>query len=141
VSPQGHSGSVTRPHRVMKGAGGRRVLHTGEASRGRTRLSSHMAVATKEQPVSVRETKMSFWDGMEHTFMMPSITAKGTGIHCDHRSLVMADSCSIAWARVSTAAISGLSPSGAGDSNDTLHLPMRHSSGGVGWLRAGRRRV
>ncbi|KAM6225514.1 coiled-coil domain-containing protein 81-like isoform 1-T1 [Spheniscus humboldti] len=39
-------------------------------------MSSHRAVATKEQPSSMRRTKMDFWDGMEHAFMMPSITAK-----------------------------------------------------------------
>ncbi|KAK4806392.1 hypothetical protein QYF61_016242 [Mycteria americana] len=60
-------------------------------------MSSHMAVATKEQPASMRRTKMDFWNGMEHTFMMPSITSKGTGIHRHHRSVVMANSCSVAW--------------------------------------------
>lgn len=44
-------------------------------------MSSHMAVTMKERPASMRRTKMHFWDGMGHTFMMPSITAKGTGIH------------------------------------------------------------
>ncbi|KAK4806391.1 hypothetical protein QYF61_016241 [Mycteria americana] len=39
-------------------------------------MSSHMAVATKEQPASMRRTKMDFWNGMEHGFMMPSITSK-----------------------------------------------------------------
>ncbi|XP_029862044.1 coiled-coil domain-containing protein 81-like [Aquila chrysaetos chrysaetos] len=39
-------------------------------------MSSYMAVAPKEQPTSVRRTKMDFWDGMEHAFMMPSATAK-----------------------------------------------------------------
>ncbi|KAM6225505.1 uncharacterized protein M6G45_017881 [Spheniscus humboldti] len=39
-------------------------------------MSSHMAVATEEQPSGVRQTKVDFWDGMEHAFMMPSITAK-----------------------------------------------------------------
>ncbi|XP_076219722.1 uncharacterized protein LOC143173383 [Aptenodytes patagonicus] len=35
-----------------------------------------MAVAAEEQPLSVRRIKMDFWDGMEHAFMMPSITTK-----------------------------------------------------------------
>ncbi|KAK4805306.1 hypothetical protein QYF61_019250 [Mycteria americana] len=39
-------------------------------------MSSNMAVATKERLASVRGTQMDFWDGMEHTFMMPSITAE-----------------------------------------------------------------
>ncbi|XP_075597508.1 uncharacterized protein LOC142599664 isoform X1 [Balearica regulorum gibbericeps] len=39
-------------------------------------MSSHMAVATKERPASMRRIKMDFWDGMEHTFMMSSISAK-----------------------------------------------------------------
>ena len=104
-------------------------------------MSSCMAVATKEQLASMRQTKMDFWDGMEHTFMMPSITAKGTGSHSHHRSVVRTNSRSIVWVRLSTAAISGLYPCGAGDSSDTLHLPMRHSSGGVGGLRAGRHRA
>ncbi|XP_054070650.1 coiled-coil domain-containing protein 81-like [Rissa tridactyla] len=39
-------------------------------------MSSQMAAATKERPASVRRRKMDFWDGMEHTFLMPSITAK-----------------------------------------------------------------
>ncbi|XP_075346031.1 uncharacterized protein LOC142403702 [Mycteria americana] len=39
-------------------------------------MSSHMAVATKKQPACMRRTKMDFWNGMEHTFMMPSITSK-----------------------------------------------------------------
>ena len=82
-------------------------------------MSSCMAVATKEQLASVRQTKMDFWDGMEHTFMMPSSTAKGTGIHSHHRSIVMTDTGSVAWARLSTAAVSGVSPSGQEESNDT----------------------
>ena len=48
-------------------------------------MSSNMAVATKERPTSMRWTQMDFWDGMEHAFMMPSITAEGTGVH-SHRS-------------------------------------------------------
>ena len=103
-------------------------------------MSSHVAVATKEQPASTRQTKMDFWDGMELTFMMPSITAKGKGIHSHHRSTVMTDSGSAAWARLSAAAVSGLSPSGAGDCNDTLHLPVHHSSGGGSWRAESRRR-
>lgn len=103
-------------------------------------MSSHMAVTMKERPASMRRTKMHFWDGMGHTFMMPSITAKGTGIHSHPGSIVVTDSCS-AWARLSTAAISRVSPSGAEDSNDTLHLPTRRSSGGVGRLGAGRHRA
>ncbi|XP_072704725.1 coiled-coil domain-containing protein 81-like [Ciconia boyciana] len=39
-------------------------------------MSSNMAVATKERPTSMRWTQMDFWDGMEHAFMMPSITAE-----------------------------------------------------------------
>ncbi|GAB0207283.1 coiled-coil domain-containing protein 81-like [Grus japonensis] len=35
-----------------------------------------MAVATKERPAHMRQIKMDFWDGMEHTFMMSSISAK-----------------------------------------------------------------
>lgn len=103
-------------------------------------MSSHVAVTTTERPASMRRTKMRFWDGMGHTFMMPSITAKGTGIHSHPGSIAVTDSCS-AWARLSTAAISRVSPSGAEDSNDTLHLPTRRSSGGVGRLGAGRRRA
>ena len=103
-------------------------------------MSSHVAIITKERPAGVRQTKMDFWDGMQHTFMMPSITAKGTGIHSHHRSIVMTDTCSVAWARLSTAAVSGVSPSGQEESNDTLHLPMHHSSGDAGGLRASRHR-
>ncbi|KAM6032697.1 uncharacterized protein LJ206_002209 isoform 2-T2 [Theristicus caerulescens] len=36
----------------------------------------HMAFTAKEQRASVRRSKMHLWDGMEHTFMMPSITAE-----------------------------------------------------------------
>ena len=100
-------------------------------------MSSHVAIITKERPAGVRQTKMDFWDGMQHTFMMPSITAKGTGIHSHRRNLVMTDSRSVAWARLSTAAISGVSPFGAGDGDDSLHLPPHHGSGVVGGLRAG----
>ena len=82
-------------------------------------MSSYRAVTAKEQPASMRRTKMDFWDGMEHTFMMPSSTAKGTGIHSHHRSIVMTDTGSVAWARLSTAAVSGVSPSGQEESNDT----------------------
>ncbi|KAM7074313.1 uncharacterized protein J5F26_017452 [Ciconia maguari] len=39
-------------------------------------MSSNMAVATKERPTSMRWTQMDFWDGMEHAFVMPSITAE-----------------------------------------------------------------
>lgn len=58
-------------------------------------MSSYMAVTPKEQPTSVRRTKMDFWDGMEHAFMMPSATAKGTGSHSHRRSIVRTNSCSI----------------------------------------------
>ena len=104
-------------------------------------MSSHVAIITKERHAGVRRTQMDFWDGMQHTFMMPSITAKGTGIHSHRRNLVMTDSRSVAWARLSTAAISGVSPFGAGDGDDSLHLPPHHGSGVVGGLRAGGHRA
>lgn len=142
VSPWCHTGSVTRPRRATKGAAGT-VGPAPWRSVRRTKagMSSHRAVATKEQPSGVRRTKMDFWDGMEHAFMMPSITAKGTGIHSHRGSAYRTNSCSVVWVRLGTAAISGVFPSGAGDVNDTLHVAMRHSSGGVGGLRAGRRRA
>ncbi|XP_054662668.1 coiled-coil domain-containing protein 81-like [Grus americana] len=44
-------------------------------------MSSDKTVPAKEQPVRVRQRKIDFWDGTEHTFIMPSITDKGTGVH------------------------------------------------------------
>ncbi|XP_054662715.1 coiled-coil domain-containing protein 81-like [Grus americana] len=72
MSPRCHNGSVT--HRGIKGAAGRWVSHPGEVSRGRTEMSSDKTVPAKEQPVRVRQRKIDFWDGTEHTFIMPSIT-------------------------------------------------------------------
>ncbi|XP_074665934.1 uncharacterized protein LOC141916918 [Strix aluco] len=52
-------------------------------------MSSHPAVAVKERPASMRLRGMDFWDGMEHNFMMPSVTAEGTGTHSHCRAIVV----------------------------------------------------
>ncbi|CAM9185508.1 unnamed protein product [Bubo scandiacus] len=39
-------------------------------------MSSHPAVAAKERTASMRLRGMDFWDGMEHNFMMPSVTTE-----------------------------------------------------------------
>ncbi|XP_014813470.1 PREDICTED: coiled-coil domain-containing protein 81 isoform X2 [Calidris pugnax] len=37
-------------------------------------MSAHLLMVPKKPPAGVRRTKMHFWDGLEATFMMPSVT-------------------------------------------------------------------
>ncbi|XP_072704724.1 uncharacterized protein [Ciconia boyciana] len=76
VSPRCHSGSVTRAHGYKRGGRAVGPAPWRSVQRTNTGMSSNMAVATKERPTSMRWTQMDFWDGMEHAFMMPSITAE-----------------------------------------------------------------
>lgn len=62
-------------------------------------MSSYMAIASKECSTGMRQTKMNFWDGMEHTFVMPSITAEGTAVHSGRRSVAMTNGCGVACGR------------------------------------------
>ena len=51
-------------------------------------MSSPVAMTGKGQPVTVRRTKVDFWNGagVGHTAIMPSITPEGTTTHlpCSH---------------------------------------------------------
>ena len=127
VSPRRHNGPVTRPRRGIKGGGGA----VGPAPRRSVRrtnagMSSSAALAATERPDSTRWARMEFWDGMEHAFMMPSITAEGTGVPSRPSNLAAPQR-----SRLSTAAASGVSPSGAGDGDDSSQPPPPHHGRGV----------
>ncbi|XP_075597516.1 coiled-coil domain-containing protein 81-like [Balearica regulorum gibbericeps] len=59
-------------------------------------MSSDKPVPTKEQPAHVRQRKIDFWDGMEYTFIMPSITDEGTGVHSHRTDVGVTKGCGIA---------------------------------------------
>lgn len=94
--------------RGTKEAVGQWVLQLGGVSGAG--MSSRMAVAAERQPKSKGWTKTGFWGGTEHPFMMPSITAEGTGIRSCRRNIVLTNGCGLAWASLGAAAAPGVSP-------------------------------
>ena len=79
---------------VIKEATGQWVLHPrGVSDAG---MSSPTSITAEEQPQSKSWAQKGFWDGTEHPFMMPSITAKGTSGHSHGRNVVATSSHGLA---------------------------------------------
>ena len=65
-----------------EGASGREQMHLEG-------MSSHVAVANVGRPAAVKRAKIQFWEdgpATQRDYKMPEVTAKGTQVHCQHRS-------------------------------------------------------
>lgn len=120
---------VMRPPRSsIKGAACCWVLHPEEQPaedwKRQEGMSSHMAVANKEQPAVVRRTKIRFWEdgpSTHYALRMPNVTTKGINVHSHHRSTAGNERVT-----ASAVTVSGLSPCGAGLRDGVFHLPPRY---------------